>query len=71
VHARRAVAEVLFARWKALGPTRIVVELTEDGIVRGLPQAFWLDETEMVEARELYPVVPMCLIVVPSRIAGV
>jgi len=52
---RRALAEALFARVRALGVSRIEIEPTEAAAARGLPEAFGADEVVMVGARGLAP----------------
>jgi len=48
---RKALAETLFAKIRVLGLRRAVIEPTPEAVARGLPQAFGLDEVEMVGAR--------------------
>ncbi|MGC8635225.1 MAG: hypothetical protein ACP5VP_11305 [Candidatus Limnocylindrales bacterium] len=67
--ARRALAEALFARVRALGVTRIEIEPTEAAIAHGLAEAFGADEVVMVGASGLAPPVPITWIVVPDWLA--
>src|SRR6185369_4220418 len=48
---RRALAETLFRRVRVLGVKRAVIEPTSEAIERGIPEAFGLNEVEMVGAR--------------------
>jgi DNA invertase Pin-like site-specific DNA recombinase len=52
---RRALAEMLFKRIRVLGIRRVVIEPTPEAIDRGIPDAFGLDEVEMVGARGIAP----------------
>ena len=55
---RKALAETLFAKIRVLGLRKAVIEPTPEAVARGLPQAFGLDEVEMVGARGLGPPLP-------------
>ena len=52
---RRALAEALFARIRVLGVRRAIIEPTSEAVDRGIPEAFGLDEVEMVGARGFEP----------------
>ena len=52
---RRALAEALFARVRALGISRIEITPTEAAAERGLAEAFGADEVVMVGARGVEP----------------
>ena len=52
---RKALAETLFARIRVLGLRRAIIEPTPEAIARGVPEAFGLDEVEMVGARGVAP----------------
>ena len=67
---RKALAETLFAKIRVLGTRRAIIEPTFEAAARGLPEAFGIDEVEMVGARGFEPAIPTCRIVVPSWIAG-
>jgi hypothetical protein len=55
---RKALAETLFARIRVLGIKKAIVEPTFEAAARGLPEAFGLDEVEMVGARGMGPPLP-------------
>jgi DNA invertase Pin-like site-specific DNA recombinase len=50
---RKALAETLFAKIRVLGTRRAIIEPTFEAAARSLPEAFGLDEVEMVGARGL------------------
>ena len=52
---RKALAETLFARIRVLSLRKATIEPTFEATARGLPEAFGLDEVEMVGARGLAP----------------
>jgi hypothetical protein len=52
---RKALAETLFAKIRVLGTRRAIIEPTFETAARGLPEAFGLDEVEMVGARGVGP----------------
>jgi len=52
---RKALAETLFARIRVLGLRKAIIEPTFEARSRGLPEAFGLDEVEMVGARGVAP----------------
>ena len=66
---RRALAEALFARVRALGVRRIEITPTEAAAERGLAEAFGTDEVVMVGARGFEPPGPTTRIIVPDLIA--
>ena len=52
---RKALAETLFAKIRVLGLRKAIIEPTFEAAARGLPEAFGLDEVEMVGARGIAP----------------
>jgi hypothetical protein len=52
---RKALAETLFAKIRVLGLRKAIIEPTFEAAARGLPEAFGLDEVEMVGARGFEP----------------
>ena len=48
---RKALAETLFAKIRVLGTRKAIIEPTFEAAARGLPEAFGIDEVEMVGAR--------------------
>jgi hypothetical protein len=54
---RKALAETLFAKIRVLGTRSAKIEPTFEAAARGLPEAFGLDEVEMVGARGVKPTV--------------
>jgi DNA invertase Pin-like site-specific DNA recombinase len=52
---RKALAETLFAKIRVLGTRRAIIEPTFEAAARGLPEAFGIDEVEMVGARGVSP----------------
>jgi DNA invertase Pin-like site-specific DNA recombinase len=54
---RKALAETLFAKIRVLGLRKATIEPTFEAAARGLPEAFGMDEVEMVGARGVKPTV--------------
>jgi DNA invertase Pin-like site-specific DNA recombinase len=52
---RKALAETLFAKIRVLGLRKAIIEPTFEAAARGLPEAFGIDEVEMVGARGVGP----------------
>jgi DNA invertase Pin-like site-specific DNA recombinase len=52
---RKALAETLFAKIRVLGNRRAIIEPTFEAAARGLPEAFGIDEVDMVGARGVAP----------------
>jgi len=52
---RKALAETLFAKIRVLGTRRAIIEPTFEAAARGLPEAFGINEVEMVGARGVGP----------------
>ena len=52
---RKALAETLFAKIRVLGTRKAIIEPTFEAASRGLPEAFGINEVEMVGARGFEP----------------
>jgi hypothetical protein len=52
---RKALAETLFAKIRVLGLRKATIEPTFEAAARGLPEAFGINEVDMVGARGFEP----------------